>query len=132
MSRIAWLLSVHKLLTDILGFLLFGITLGVQEVREEQHLDDDKEDEQFDANDEPQRLAHSHTAETIVIQVEHPPPETVIIVLNVAHHCLKVKQLTKLPKKTKFQKFRLVFCVLFDFSPQSFQIILKTSYICKK
>jgi hypothetical protein len=58
-------------MSHILGLLLVVVALGVQEVGEENQFDDDKEDEQLDADDEPQRFAHSHAAESIVIQMEH-------------------------------------------------------------
>ena len=58
-------------MANVLRLLLLGIALGIQEIREENHLDDDKEDKQFDGNDEPQRLAHSHAAESIVVEMEH-------------------------------------------------------------
>lgn len=64
-------LSVGELMSHILGLLLVVVALGVQEVGEENQFDDDKEDEQLDADDEPQALAHSHAAESIVIQMEH-------------------------------------------------------------
>ena len=64
-------LTVGELMANVLRLLLLGIALGIQEIREENHLDDDKEDKQFDGNDEPQRLAHSHAAESIVVEMEH-------------------------------------------------------------
>lgn len=58
-------------MTDILGLFLFGITLGAQEVRKEKEFDDYKEYKQLDADDDPQRLTHSHTAEAIIVQMKH-------------------------------------------------------------
>jgi hypothetical protein len=63
--------TVDQLVTDVLGLFLVGVALGTQEIGEKDHLDDDKEDEQLDADDEPQRLAHGHAAESIIIQMEH-------------------------------------------------------------
>ena len=71
MIKVYSLLSVSQLMTHIFGLLLLRFTLGVQEVGEEQQLDDDKEDEQLDTYDQPQRLAHGHAAEPIIIQVEN-------------------------------------------------------------
>lgn len=45
MISIALHLSVNELMTDVLGFFLFSIALGTQEVRKKYHLDDDKENE---------------------------------------------------------------------------------------
>ena len=72
-------------MAHVLGLLLLGVTLGVQEVWEEYHLDDDKKDKQFDADDQPQGLAHSHAAEPIIVQVEGTRPESLLIVLTVTH-----------------------------------------------
>jgi hypothetical protein len=72
-------------MTDILGLLLLGFTLGIQEVREEKHLDDHKKDKQLDADNQPQGLTHSHAAEAIIIQVEHTGPESLFHVLFVTH-----------------------------------------------
>ena len=72
-------------MSHILGLFLFGITLGTQKIREKQQLDDDKEDEELDENDEPQRLPHSHAAESIVVQMEHARPETLLVTLIVTH-----------------------------------------------
>jgi len=72
-------------MAHILGLLLLGVTLGVQEVGEEKQLDDNKKDEQLDANDQPQCLTHSHAAEAIVIQMEHAGPESLLHVLVVTH-----------------------------------------------
>jgi len=69
-ERKSSLLTVGQLMTHILGLLLVVIALGAQEVREEKHLDDDKEDEQFDADNQPQRLTHSHAAESIIVQMK--------------------------------------------------------------
>ena len=81
-------------MANIFGLFFLGITLGVQEVREEDHLDDDKKDKQLDADDEPQRLAHSHAAEPIVVQMERPRPETLFTLLPFAHN-RKVSVLNK-------------------------------------
>ena len=35
-------------MAHVLGLLLLGVTLGVQEVGEKDHLDDDKKDKQLD------------------------------------------------------------------------------------
>ena len=73
MEYIAWYATsaIRELVAHIFGLLLLAVTLGVQEVREEKKLDDDEENEQLDADDEPQRLAHSHAAEAVIVQVEH-------------------------------------------------------------
>ena len=92
-------LTVSQLLADVLGLLLIRVTLGTQEIGKEDHLDDDKENKQFDADNEPQCLSHSHAAESIVIEMEYAPPEPMSLVLNVAHIAQKVNQLTKLLKK---------------------------------
>jgi hypothetical protein len=91
-------------MTHVFGLFLFGVTLGVQEVGEEEQLDDDKEDKQLDADDQPQGFAHSHAAESIIIQVKNTRPESLLIVITVTHgeRHLKVKQLTKLVTKFKF------------------------------
>ena len=72
-------------MTDVLGLFLVGVALGTQEIGEKDHLDDDKKDEQLDAYDEPQRLAHGHTAESIVVEVEGTRPESWLVLLNVTH-----------------------------------------------
>jgi hypothetical protein len=71
--------------TDVLGLFLVGVALGTQEIGEKDHLDDDKKDEQLDAYDEPQRLAHGHTAESIVVEMENARPEALIILAVVGH-----------------------------------------------
>ena len=58
-------------MADIFGLFLLGVTLGVQEVGKEKQFDDDKKDKDLDGDDEPQRLAHSHAAESIIVQMEH-------------------------------------------------------------
>ena len=102
-------------MAHIFCLLLFGVTLGVQEVREEQQLDDDKKDKQLDADDDPQRLAKGHAAKSIVIQMEHARPEALTVFLIVTHDMkVNVKQMTKLVKKIKYQKYRRVFLKMFD------------------
>jgi hypothetical protein len=93
-------------MADILGLFLLGVTLGVQKVGKEKQFDDDKEDKQLDADDEPQRLAHGHAAETIIVKMEHARPETLFFLLIVTHghEGCNVKQMTKLVKKIKFAK----------------------------
>ena len=76
----------RQLLTDVLGLFLLRVTLGVQEVGEKQQFEDEKHDEQLDADDEPQRLAHSHAAEAIIIQMEYPRPEALTIFGNITTH----------------------------------------------
>ena len=82
-------MPVGELMAHVLGLLLLAVTLGVQEVREEKQLDDDEENEQLDADDEPQRLAHSHAAESVIVQVEYPRPETLLILLVFTHKAPK-------------------------------------------
>ena len=72
-------------MANVLSLFLFGITFGIQEIGKENHLDDDKEDEELDADDEPQRLAQSHAAEAIVLQMKHPRPEALLLCLIVTH-----------------------------------------------
>ena len=85
MHRLALKSAVSQLVAHILGLLLLGVTLGVQEVGEEEQFDDDKKDEDLDGDDKPQRLAHSHAAEAIVIQMKHPRPESLLLHLIVTH-----------------------------------------------
>ena len=59
--------------------------IGAQEIGEEQQLDDDEKDKQLDDDDDPQRLSHSHAAETVIVQVEHLPPEPFCLFLVVTH-----------------------------------------------
>jgi hypothetical protein len=96
--------TVGQLVTHILALRLLAVTLGVQEVREEEQFDDDKEDKKLDADNQPQRFAHSHAAESIIIQVECTRPESLPIVLTVTHgeRRIRVKQLTKLVTNFKF------------------------------
>jgi len=72
-------------MAHIFGFLLIGVALGAQEIREKYHLDNEKEDKQLDADNEPQGLAHSHAAESIVVEVEGTRPESWLVLLNVTH-----------------------------------------------
>ena len=72
-------------MTHVFGLFLIGVTLGVQKVGEEYHLDDDKENKQLDADNQPQGFAHSHAAESIVVQVENTRPESLLIVITVTH-----------------------------------------------
>jgi hypothetical protein len=76
----------RQLLTDVLGLFLLRVTLGVQEVGEKQQFEDEKHDEQLNADDEPQRLAHGHAAEAIIIQMEDPRPEALTIFGNITTH----------------------------------------------
>jgi hypothetical protein len=59
------------LLAHIFSLLILGVTLGAQEVGEENHLDDDKEDKKLNAYNEPQGLANGHRAEAVIIQMKH-------------------------------------------------------------
>ena len=63
---------VDELLAHILGFPLVVVALGSEEVREENPANDDEKDEKFDENNDPQRLAHGHVAETVAVEVENP------------------------------------------------------------
>ena len=63
---------VGQPLAHILGLVPVVVAPGAQEVGKEQHLDDDKEDEQLDADDDPQCLAHGHAAKSIVVEMENP------------------------------------------------------------
>ena len=96
-------------MAHVFGLLLIGVTLGVQEVREEQQFEDNKEDKDLDGNDEPQCLANGHAAETIIVKMEYARPETLSIPLLVTHvlEGCNVKQMTKLVKKIKFTKLYL-------------------------
>ncbi len=58
-------------MANVFRLLLLSATLGVQEIREKQELDDNKEDKQLNRNNQPQRLAHGHTAETIIVEMEN-------------------------------------------------------------
>ena len=78
-------LTVSQLMAYILGLLLLAVTLGVQEVREEKQFDDYKKDENLDADDDPQSLAHGHVAKSIVIQMEHARPEALLVRLAFTH-----------------------------------------------
>ena len=77
-------------MANIFTLFLLGRELGIEKVWEKQQLDDDKKDEYLDADDEPQRFAHSHTAETIIVEMEHARPESLFVCSNVAHGCEKV------------------------------------------
>ena len=102
-------------MANVLGLFFLAIALGTQEIRKEYHLDDDKEDKQLDGDDEPQRLAKGHAAESIVIKMEHARPEALTVFLIVTHDMkVNVKQMTKLVKKIKYQKYRRVFLKMFD------------------
>ena len=57
------------------GFIALGMLL--EEVREEEQLENCEDDEQFNEDDGPKRLAETHGAEPVVIQVESPIKETV-------------------------------------------------------
>ena len=102
-------------MSNIFGLFFLAIALGTQEIRKENHLDDNKEDKQLDADDDPQRLAKGHAAKSIVIQMEHARPEALTVFLIVTHDMkANVKQMTKLVKKIKYQKYRRVFLKMFD------------------
>ena len=102
-------------MSNIFGLFFLTIALGTQEIREKDHLDDNKEDKQLDADDDPQRLAKGHAAKSIVIQMEHARPEALTVFLIVTHDMkANVKQMTKLVKKIKYQKYHRVFLKMFD------------------
>ena len=48
------------------------VALGVlfQEVGEEEYLQDGENDKQFDYNDSPQRLAQTHVAKAVIVEME--------------------------------------------------------------
>ena len=92
-------------MANVLCLFFLAIALGIQEIGKENHLDDDKEDKQLDGDNEPQRLADGHTAESIVIQMEDARPEALTVFLVIIHDSkVNVKQMTKLVKKIKFAK----------------------------
>ena len=51
----------------------------LQEVGEEEHFEDGEDNEKFDEDNGPQRLAEAHRAETIVIEVKGSVQETVLL-----------------------------------------------------
>ena len=75
----------HQLVAHIFGLFLLGRALGTQEVGEKEQFNDDKEDKDLDGNDEPQRLANSHAAESIVVQMEHARPKALFIFPIITH-----------------------------------------------
>ena len=49
------------------------------EVWEEEHLENRKDDDQFDGNDRPQRFPQSHIPKSIVIEIEYPVNDPVLL-----------------------------------------------------
>ena len=45
--------------------------MRLQEIGKEKQLENHEDDEQFDENDDPKRLAKRHRSESIVIQMKH-------------------------------------------------------------
>jgi len=48
-------------------------------VGEEKQLEDKEDDDELDEDDEPERLAQRHVAETVIIEVEYPVYEPVFL-----------------------------------------------------
>ena len=59
------------------GFIAIGMLL--EEVGEEENLENDKDNEQFNQDNRPQRLAEVHIPETVVIEVEDPVKESLLV-----------------------------------------------------
>ena len=82
---------------------LFGVLL--QEVGKEEHLQHDKNDEQFDEDDRPQHFPQRHAAETIIVEVECPMPKAILLHV---YHSLGAKIMKKSEKwKIKVKKISL-------------------------
>ena len=74
----------------IFGLLLLGGALAAQKIWEENPPQDDEEDEQFDEDNDPQRLAHGHTAKSVVIKMENAGPQALFGVGIVTIHDYRV------------------------------------------
>lgn len=60
------------MLSHCLGAFGIGVVVALQQVGEKENPEHDKEDEQFQQDDEPQRAAHRpHGTESVVIEAEH-------------------------------------------------------------
>ena len=59
------------------GFITASMLL--EEVGEEENLENDKDNEQFNQDNRPQRLAEVHIPETVVIEVEDPVKESLLV-----------------------------------------------------
>ena len=70
--------SIQQFGRNILRFASFG-RIGFQEIREKEEFQHHENDEEFDEDDRPERLAQSHVAETIVVKIENPIQETVFL-----------------------------------------------------
>lgn len=59
------------------GFIAIGMLL--EEVGEEENLENDKDNEQFNQDNRPQRLAQAHMPEAVVIKVKGPIEKPVFV-----------------------------------------------------
>ena len=58
---------------------LVAIGVLLEEVGEKEYLENDKDNEQFNQDNRPQRLAEVHIPKTVVIEVEDPVKESLFV-----------------------------------------------------
>ena len=66
------MLSTSRWIHEFVGYIARLIALSVlfQEIGEEEHLQDGKDDKQLNQDDSPKRLAQAHGAKSIVVEIE--------------------------------------------------------------
>ena len=108
-------LAIHQLMANVFRLFLLSVTLAVQEIREKDHLDDDEEDKQLDADNQPQRLAHGHAAESIIIQMENTRPKPLFIMIRLFTHRAEKALTVKNAKLTIIILFPNIIAFIFGF-----------------
>jgi hypothetical protein len=93
-----------ELVGDVVGLTAF-VGVGLEEIGEEENLQDDKHDKQLDQDNGPQRLSQPHIAETIIVKVEDPVPESLFIHRLISYFLQIYEIILKLP--TEFPKITL-------------------------
>ena len=103
------LVVIQQLCSHEIGLsTLFGV--GTEKIREEENLQNDKDDEKLDGYDQPQRLPQRHAAEAIIIKVEGTVKETALshrhLVFSLRAKIGIISQTTKRkrPKSLQFNK----------------------------
>lgn len=87
------------------GFIAIGMLL--EEVGEEENLENDKDNEQFNQDNRPQRLAEVHIPETVVIEVEDPVKESLLVHRRCQNDVAKIRYFFITSKR--FGRFLLLF-----------------------
>ena len=76
------LTPLGELLSHVLGLALVVACHTIEEVWEKDEAQNHKKHHNLDADNEPKRLAHSHTAEAVIVEIEYPFEPVLISAVN--------------------------------------------------